>query len=190
MTIPPRLLALIATAALGLAATADAQPVQPPTAVQPAGAPEGTWTGTSRCTAQAVICEDETIVIRINRSAQVPLYDVAFSTINGGAEMPESRLTMIYNTNNHVLTGRFNDEHKRLNFYALAVKGDNLAGVLLVDDRTIERTLTLRRSVTAPIAVPPVNGDAASSASSSSSAASSAAASSSAATSSSASSSQ
>ena len=184
MTLPPRLLALIATAALGLAATADAQPVQPPAAVQPAGAPEGTWTGTSRCTAQAVICEDETIVIRINRSAQVPLYDVAFSTVNGGAEMPENRLTMIYNTNNHVLTGRFNDEHKRLNFYALAVKGDNLAGVLLVDDRTIERTLTLRRSVTAPVAVPPVNGDAASSA------ASSAAASSSVATSSFASSSQ
>jgi len=123
-----------------------------------------------------VICEDETIVIRIVRSAQIPLYDVAFSTVNGGVETPENRLTMIYNVSNYVLTGRFNDEHKRLNFYALAVKGDNLAGVLLIDDRTIERTLTLRRSITAPVAVLPASGAAASSASSSSAASPSSAA--------------
>ncbi len=165
MTFVTRLLAP-AACAFALATAANAQTPPP---VQPVG----TWSGTSKCTEQAVICEDQTVVIRVTKDAQPLLYDVDFTTVSAGVETPENHLVMVYNDTKHVLTARFNDERKRLNFYALAVKEDNMAGVLLVNDKVIERTLNLKRTAAEATPLPWAGSGTSSSSTSSSSSSSS-----------------
>ena len=156
--------------------TAAPQAVAPQT-VPPQAAPapptvayraEGTWSGAAKCTAQAVLCEDRQIVIRVTKdpAPDPKLYDVDFTTVTGGTETPENHLVMSFSDDHHVLVAHFIDEHKRQDAYFLAVRGDTLHGVLLVNGRVIERSLDLTR--TADTATPlPWAGAASSSQSSS-----------------------
>lgn len=150
-----RLIAPVALTGLGLAPIAMAQAVAPqavaPTAAvatPPAAAfrAEGTWTGASKCTEQAVLCEDRQVVIRVSKAPNPNFYDVDFTTVVGGTETPENHLIMAFSEDHHVLTAHFMDEHKRQDAYFLAVRGDTLHGVLLVNGRSIERSLDLKRT--------------------------------------------
>ncbi|MGZ3304315.1 MAG: hypothetical protein ACXU8U_00520 [Asticcacaulis sp.] len=116
--------------------------------------PEGTWAGQSTCGPTAGWCEDEQMVIRIQKNAQPLTYDVEMNSVSGGVETPENHMQMVYKPAMHTLTARLRDNRQRLNFWVLAVKGDNMAGVLLIDDRTIERTLKLTRQTVAQVPVP------------------------------------
>jgi len=155
-----RLMAPAALAALGFApiVTAQIAPAQAivPQAVAPqpvAPAPpavifraEGTWTGASKCTEQAILCDDQQIVIRVSKAPNPNFYDVDFTTVVNGTETPENHLIMALSDDHHVLTAHFTDEHKRADAYFLAVRGDTLHGVLLVNGRLIERSLDLKRT--------------------------------------------
>ena len=155
-----RLIAPAALTALGFApivmAQASAPQANAPQTVAPqtvAPSPpaltyraEGTWAGVSKCTEQAVLCDDRQIVIRVSKAPNPNFYNVDFTTVVGGTETPENHLIMAFSDDHHVLTAHFIDEHKRQDAYFLAVKGDLMHGVVLVNGRLIERSLDLKRT--------------------------------------------
>jgi hypothetical protein len=130
------------------------QPAAAQTGTSQAAAPvltyraEGTWSGAAKCTPQAVLCEDRQIVIRVTKdpAPDPKLYDVDFTTVTGGTETPENHLVMSFSDDHHVLVAHFIDEHKRQDAYFLAVRGDTIHGVLLVNGRVIERSVDLTRT--------------------------------------------
>jgi hypothetical protein len=162
-----RLIAPAVLVAFGFASTVWAQAVAPAPAVTFRA--EGTWTGASKCTEQALLCDDQQIVIRVSKDANAGLYDVDFTTVVGGEETPDNHLVMAFSPDHHVLTAHFTDEHKRADVYFLAVKGDVMHGVLLVNDRLIERSLDLKRTNDTATPLPWLAAAGASSSSSSSS---------------------
>ncbi len=146
-----RLIAPAALTALGFAPVVIAQAVAPATVAPPPPPAvtyraEGTWSGASKCAEQAVRCDDRQIVIRVTKAPNPDFYDVDFTTIVDGTETPENHLIMTFSKDLHVLKARFIDEYKRTDVYFLAVKGDTMHGVLLVNGRLIERSLDLKRT--------------------------------------------
>ncbi len=153
-----RLIAPAALGMLGLANAVTAQDAPPQASAPPPAQPvityraEGTWSGASKCTELAVRCVDHQIVIRVAKAPNPSFYDVDFTTVVGGAETPENHLIMAFSDDHHVLSAHFIDELKRPAVYFLAVKGDKIHGVMMVNGRTIERSLDLVR--TSDVATP------------------------------------